>query len=236
MTFQRDPNVIRHCVGRCFEHVTTVLTFEQEIKIQAHREAWGSVLSMETFVECEHEHGAIVIFLNDCSPALAGFRKGSDKHFVQNGLEIIHELCKHSSKTELTTALAPRFRVFRGQHALMSCGQKYKYLHTAWGIRGSQPSTCSPQHATPDADASAPGHQIKGLSKWTRLRCDRGTTARVQAASVGIVSAVYTRYQTVWPIPWSDGLARTGPEGYSRCLQISRPAIYRFAVGSNSGP
>ena len=86
-------------------------------------------------------------------------------------------------------------------------------------------STCSPQHATPDADASAPGHQIKGLSKWTRLRCDRGTTARVQAASVGIVSAVYTRYQTVWPIPWSDGLARTGPKGYSRCLQISRPAI-----------
>ena len=138
MTFQRDPNVIRHCVGRYFEHVTTVSTFEQEIKIQAHREAWGSVLSMETFVECEHEHGAIVIFLNDCAPALAGFRKGSDKHFVQNGLEIIHELCKHSSKTELTTALAPRFRVFRGQHALMSCGQNYKNLHTAWGICSSQ--------------------------------------------------------------------------------------------------
>ena len=30
---------------------------------------------------------------------------------------------KHSSTTELTTALAPRLRVFRGQHALMSCGQ-----------------------------------------------------------------------------------------------------------------
>ena len=143
---------------------------------------------------------------------------------------------KHSSKTELTTALAPRLRVFRGQHALMNCGKRYKHLHTAWGIRGSQPSTCWPQHATPDADASAPGHQIKGLSKWTRLRCDRGTTTRVQDASVGIVSAVFTTSQTVWPIQWSDGLARTGPEGSSWCLQISRPAILSLCGGSDSGP
>ena len=93
MTFQREPNVIRHCIGRRFEHITTVLTFEQEIKIQAHHEAWGGVLSMETFVGCEHEHGAILIFLNDCAPALAGLRKGSNKPFVQRGSEIIHELC-----------------------------------------------------------------------------------------------------------------------------------------------
>ena len=93
MTFQCDPNVIRHCVGRRFEHVTTVLTYEQEIKIQAHPEAWGGVLSMETFVECQHEQGAIAIFLNDCAPALAGLRKGSNKPFVQRGSEIIYETC-----------------------------------------------------------------------------------------------------------------------------------------------
>ena len=91
MTFQCDPNVIRHCVGRRFQRVTTVLTFEQEIKIQAHREAWGGVLSMETLVECEHEHGAIVIFLNNCAPVLTGLRKGSNKPSVQKGSEIMHE-------------------------------------------------------------------------------------------------------------------------------------------------
>ena len=168
MTFQRDLNVIRHCVARRFEHVTMVLSFEQEIKIQAHREAWGGVLSMATFVECEHERGAIVIFLNDCVPALAGLRKGSNKPFVQRGSEIIHELC-------IEHALFPMFLHVSGQ-ALIEDGTddgsrakaqslqgpectdelwtKYKYLHTAWGIRGSQPSTCSPQHATPDADRS----------------------------------------------------------------------------------
>ena len=108
MTFQREPSVIRHCVGRRFERVTTVLTFEQEIKVQAHREAWGGVLSMETFVECEHERGAVVIFLNDCVPALAGLRKGSNKPFVQRGSEIIHELC-------IEHALFPLFLHVSGQ-------------------------------------------------------------------------------------------------------------------------
>ena len=93
MTFKCDPNIIRHCIGRRFERVTAVLAFEQEIKIQAHREAWGGVSSMETFVEREHEQGAIVLFINDCALALAGLRKGSNKPFVQRGSEIIHETC-----------------------------------------------------------------------------------------------------------------------------------------------
>ena len=122
-----------------------------------------------------------------------------------------------------TTALAPRLRVFRSQHALASCGRKYKFLRTTWGIRGSQPSTCSTQHATPDTDASAPGNQIKGQNKLTRLRCDRGSrwdNSLCPGCQRWHRECGSTTSQMGWPIRWSGGHARSGGSDGARGLLL----------------
>ena len=40
-SIRKVPSRIEHCVGRQFEHVSSVATFGSPLKVQAHREGWG---------------------------------------------------------------------------------------------------------------------------------------------------------------------------------------------------
>jgi hypothetical protein len=93
MTFQDKPDEIRHCVGRLFDRVSTVLTFGEDLDIQAHREAWAGAMSAEVLMETPPPPGTILIFMNDCAPALAALKKGSSKPVMQRSSERVHELC-----------------------------------------------------------------------------------------------------------------------------------------------
>ena len=74
--FQDEPDSIRHCVGRVFDQVSTVLTFKADLGVQAHLEAWAGTLSLEVFTEQPPLAGSIVMFINDGAPALAALKKG----------------------------------------------------------------------------------------------------------------------------------------------------------------
>ena len=87
LTIRKEPNVIAQCVGREFDRVSTVLTFEDQLDVQAHREAQGGAMAVRVFLESEQPQGTILLCINDCVPALRALQKGSSKPHMQAAAE-----------------------------------------------------------------------------------------------------------------------------------------------------
>ena len=93
LTIRKEPNVIAHCIGREFERVSTVLTFENQLEVQAHREAHGGAMAVRVFLESEQPRGTILLCINDCVPALRALQKGSSKPHMQAAAEQLNMDC-----------------------------------------------------------------------------------------------------------------------------------------------
>ena len=93
LTIRKEPNVILHCIGREFEHVSCVVTFADPLAVQAHREARGGAMAVRAFLESEQPQGTILLCVNDCVPALRALQKGSSKPHMQAASEQLNMDC-----------------------------------------------------------------------------------------------------------------------------------------------
>lgn len=179
MTFQDDPDCVRHCVGRTFERVSTVLTFEEDLQIQAHREAWAGPIALEVFIEQRPPPGTVVIFVNDCAPALTALKKGSNKPRMQKASEQLHEMCIENALFPLFLHVAGEALVEDGTddgsrakaRSLQgpACAENLWRKITAFAAEGGR--KWSP---TIDMFAAACNRRLKRFCAWTpELGCEQ---------------------------------------------------------------
>ena len=70
---------IMRVVGRKFENVSAVSTFERDLKDQVHREGWAGDVAAATAMEMVPNGLYVLLLRNDCSGALAALLKGSSR-------------------------------------------------------------------------------------------------------------------------------------------------------------
>jgi hypothetical protein len=94
VSLREKPNEIKRMVGKRYENVSTVSTFERDLNEQVHREGWAGDIATATAMEMVPEGAYVLLLRNDCVGALAALVKGSSRSSqLQAASESVNKRC-----------------------------------------------------------------------------------------------------------------------------------------------
>ncbi len=93
MTHQELPDKILKSMGRRYDEITLVATFQHPLTAQIHREAMGCWFNVDAYSSYRNISAKVLIIRNDSHSGLFGLQKGSNLPPIQYASIHIHKRC-----------------------------------------------------------------------------------------------------------------------------------------------